>query len=867
MKKNSPYLAFYQLASVLHRRTLSGIPGPVCKVFPTLLFVVFVGALPLSPMYGKSVMSKELVTTSKPSAAPSCSLTPAFCNPSFNGHQAFFQLGISRVIFGTIDNSTGVPGNGDPTLHDFTCTKQTTITAGVPESITVNNNTHNQEDVKVYIDYNNDGDFNDPGELAFSSDKKISHTGSITAPLTATTNTVLRMRVLSDFFDNGVSSPCENIDFGQVEEYGVTVLVPVITGTTSSQAVFDTATIDPFPGLVLTVQSGNNVTGTITLDDNAKGVLSGTDLNGSGPYTIASKTPANMQATIRALTFAPTTNRSANTETTTFNISIIEGATTSIDSNTTVISTAIGPDITAISIPNAAMKVGNTVTATITVDSDSDDYTAGSGGVNGTIGGFALGNLSRVNATTYTATFNITNGGTDVLAGSDIPVSVTLNDSGGKSGNTFTTAISQANDPIDANLDPPTASNVSFTGSLQANQLLSGTYTWTDIDAGDTESGTTFKWYRSDDNTGTNKTLISGANAQTYTLSSNDGGKFISFEVTPGDGTLTGTAVESSLQGPVALLVLTLAIEDSISCNGNMDGKISAVGSSGTPPYTFSWNTAATSDTLSNLAAATYTVTLTDSLGIQVTDSIVLTEPNVLNVSANLDSNVSCNGLSNGGASTTVSGGTAPYTYSWSNGSTQSALQNAAAGTYKVTVTDKNGCQDSATVIITEPLVLQLTLSTDSNVTCNGGNNGGASAVVNGGTTPYTYSWSNGGTNSSINGVGAGQYILTVTDSNQCTVTDTVIITEPATLTLNQVSISQHVSCKGGNDGMANVNVSGGTTPYTYSWNNGSQTVQGNNNLPSGTFTLTVTDANGCTVNQSNITVNEPDKLEGGTIN
>ncbi len=420
----------------------------------------------------------------------SCSLTAVQCNPSFTGHQAFFQLGIKRVAFGTIDNSTSVPGQGDPTLHDFTCTQQTTITAGVPQSITVTNFTHNQEDVKVYIDYNNDGDFNDAGELAFSSDKKISHTGSITAPLTAVNNTVLRMRVLSDFFDNGIASPCENIDFGQVEEYGVTVLVPVISSTSSGQAVNDNATIDPFSGVVLTILGNPNVTATITLDDNAKGTLSGTDLVGSGPYTIASKSLADMQAAIRALTFTPTENRSATTETTTFTISINDGTTTSNDSNTTVISSAVGPNITGISIPNTAMKVGDVVTTTITVSSDTDDYTTGSGGISGTIGGFALGSLSRTNATTYTATFTLSDGGTDVAAGSDIPVSVTLTDSGGKAGNTFGTAISQASDGIDANR-PNLNSIVITDNALMVGETTLVTFTFSEVVTGFTNADIT----------------------------------------------------------------------------------------------------------------------------------------------------------------------------------------------------------------------------------------------------------------------------------------------------------------------------------------------------------------------------------------
>lgn len=118
------------------------------------------------------------------------------------------------------------------------------------------------------------------------------------------------------------------------------------------------------------------------------------------------------------------------------------------------------PTISSVSIPNTAMKVGDTVTATITVTSDTDDYTTGSGGISGTIGGFSLGSLSKTNSTTYTATFTVTNGGTDVAAGSNVPVNFTLTDSAGNTSSAYTTAISQASDSIDANV--PTITSVTI---------------------------------------------------------------------------------------------------------------------------------------------------------------------------------------------------------------------------------------------------------------------------------------------------------------------------------------------------------------------------------------------------------------------
>ena len=254
---------------------------------------------------------------------------------------------------------------------------------------------------------------------------------------------------------------------------------PVIGGASAGQAVNDNATISPFSAITVTdADVADNVTATITLDDNAKGVITGADA-GAGPYTMNGKTPAAMQTALRALVFNPTDNRTATSETTTFTVVVNDGTVDATNNTTTVISSAVGPAITAVSIPNTTMKVGSVVTATITVTSDADNYTTGSGGLSGTIGGFTLGSLSKINNTTYTATFTVTESGTDVAAGSDIPISVTLTDSGGKAGNTFTSAISQNADAIDANTpsapSTPDLSAGSDTGSSSTDNTTSDT--------------------------------------------------------------------------------------------------------------------------------------------------------------------------------------------------------------------------------------------------------------------------------------------------------------------------------------------------------------------------------------------------------
>jgi methionine-rich copper-binding protein CopC len=172
--------------------------------------------------------------------------------------------------------------------------------------------------------------------------------------------------------------------------------------------------------------------------------------------------------------------------------------------NFTTVADSTPPTITAVSIPNSPMKIGDTVTATITVSSDSDDYTTGSGAISGTIGGFAVGGLSKTNDTTYTATFTLTNGGTDVASDSNILVSIRLTDSAGNQSTAFTTAISQNADPIDAN--KPTLSEITAVDSLTTDTTPD--YTFSSDEAG---------------------TITYGGNCSSSTTNANSGNNTVTF--------------------------------------------------------------------------------------------------------------------------------------------------------------------------------------------------------------------------------------------------------------------------------------------------------------------------------------------------
>ncbi|MDX2002125.1 MAG: SprB repeat-containing protein [Chitinophagales bacterium] len=282
-----------------------------------------------------------------------------------------------------------------------------------------------------------------------------------------------------------------------------------------------------------------------------------------------------------------------------------------------------------------------------------------------------------------------------------------------------------------------------------------------------------------------------------------------------------------------------------VRCNGQSNGAIDLTVTGGTAPYTYTWNTtpAQTTQDIQGLAAGTYRVTVVDANSCSATLAVNVTQPNVL-AASETHTNVTCNGAANGSIDVTVTGGTAPFTYAWSNAATTQDLSGLAPGTYTVTITDANGCTATKSATITQPNVLAST-KTVTNVRCNGQSNGAVDLTVTGGTTPYTYAWSNGATTQDLSNVAAGTYTVLVTDANSCTRRDTAVVTQPNVLALSSTKLN--VACNGGNNGSIDLSVTGGTTPYTYAWNTTPvRTTQDISGLVAGIYRVTVTDANGC---------------------
>jgi len=299
--------------------------------------------------------------------------------------------------------------------------------------------------------------------------------------------------------------------------------------------------------------------------------------------------------------------------------------------------------------------------------------------------------------------------------------------------------------------------------------------------------------------------------------------------------------------------ILTASITgyNNVSTPGGSDGTATAEATGGTGPYSYLWSNGATTAAVTGLAAGNYTLTVTDDQGCQATTAVTISgssTPVTLNVSITDSTPISCFGTPDGTATALATGGTAPYTYAWSNGATTPGITGVSAGTYTVTVTDAGGATAATTVTLTAPAALTVSVTQQTHATAPGATDGTATAQAAGGTAPYSYLWSNGATTAAVTGLAAGTYTLTVTDDQGCQAHTTVTITAPSGQVPLSVTItgSTNVSCSGLADGSATAAASGGTVPYTYAWSNGAATavVTG---LSAGTYTVTVTDDRGDT--------------------
>ena len=284
-----------------------------------------------------------------------------------------------------------------------------------------------------------------------------------------------------------------------------------------------------------------------------------------------------------------------------------------------------------------------------------------------------------------------------------------------------------------------------------------------------------------------------------------------------------------------------------IVCGGEALGTINVTVEGGTPGYTYEWNTGETTENLENLESGTYSVTVTDANGCTAaaTARIEVTEALELEV---VGRNLFCHDDSTGGAIVNVTGGVEPLSFLWNTGDTTAELSGLAAGTYYVTVTDSVLCTATDSILIAEPPAILIEAEVDD-VLCGEDSTGSITLSVNGGFPPYTYDWNTGATGESLDSLNEGTYTVTVTDVTGCIAVDSFVVANPGN-PFCAVMVTQVVSSPLATDGEAMVSITGGEGPYMIEWSNGRMGPVADS-LGTGDYSVTVTDANGCTTNCS----------------
>ena len=311
-------------------------------------------------------------------------------------------------------------------------------------------------------------------------------------------------------------------------------------------------------------------------------------------------------------------------------------------------------------------------------------------------------------------------------------------------------------------------------------------------------------------------------------------------------------------QPPALSLSITSA---DITCYAANNGQSSISIAGGTAPYSVRWSDGNDNLSRTGLAPGNYEVVVTDSNGCIIRSNVVIKQPDPIFVMG-VSNPVSCYGGNDGSVNLDITGGNGGFTFIWTDiatnnvVSTQPSLQNAAAGTYQVTIRDAKGCEVVREYVVTQPAEPLTVQAIVNGVRCAGEGNGSIELIVTGGTGPYTYTWSSGETSRNINGKSGGSFTVTVVDSKGCSVTQSYDIEEPLPLAVELVELVD-VSCKFGADGSIRLNVTGGKGAYTIQWSNGmlGTDISG---LRAGTYTVFVIDENSCFVSLP-FEIKEPD--------
>ena len=389
------------------------------------------------------------------------------------------------------------------------------------------------------------------------------------------------------------------------------------------------------------------------------------------------------------------------------------------------------------------------------------------------------------------------------------------------------------NEPTDIVITTDTNNNITCFGSNNGSISISvsggtGTYTYSW-----TKNG--LPYATTDD--------INNLSPATYVVSVSDanncGPKTVSFTIT---------------EPP--LLVVSLVSQTNVDCYGFATGAIVINTSGGTPiqttsgvfGYSYAWTSTngftSSNQNISNLLAGTYNLTVTDNLGCSTNLSVTITQSTEIIINS-VTTPIICYGDNNATITITLSGGQGPYQVQWSNLAVGLFQNNLAPGNYTITVKDNLGCQKTETINIPSPPIFTVN-PVVTNISCFGAHDGSIILNFAGGIAPVNLVWSDGSpAGITRNNLAPGTYSVIITDSKPCTISRSFTIIEPQPIVLS-ANITNALDCNTANSGAINLLVSGGTPPFNYLWNNGTIT-EDLINVPAGNYSVTVTDARGCT--------------------
>ncbi len=346
-----------------------------------------------------------------------------------------------------------------------------------------------------------------------------------------------------------------------------------------------------------------------------------------------------------------------------------------------------------------------------------------------------------------------------------------------------------------------------------------------------------FEWSNGTTTTGSNSSIISNLATGSYSVT-----------MTDGNGC---SDTESFFINQPNQLAGFVSSQTNVECFGENSGTVSLSATGGTAPYTFQWNNCGNCPIVNNLSAGIYFVTVIDGNNCTQTINVLITQPSQQLTVTTTGTDESAVNANDGTAIASPTGGTPPYTFIWNNGSTSQLITGLEPGTYAVTVEDANGCEAVSPVIVDPfPCIgISVDVQIVTEISCFGETDGTLTALPIGGTGPFNYIWSPGGaTGAILTNIGAGTYTVLMTDASECEDINIIQLTQPPALENQQLIITD--ANEGQDNGAINVDINGGTPPYSFAWFNDNNelisTEEDLENVSSGNYQLEVEDDNGC---------------------